>query len=48
MKKSLNNYIDSLVRRIINETIEEKADELVTKLNEGSKMTCEQCGGAGP
>ncbi|NBO23160.1 hypothetical protein EBU94_07485, partial [bacterium] len=44
MKKSLNKYIDSLVKKIINETIEEKADELVTKLTEGDKMVCEQCG----
>jgi hypothetical protein len=44
MKKSLNKYIDSLVKKIINETIEEKADELVTKLTESDKMVCDECG----
>jgi predicted nucleic acid-binding Zn ribbon protein len=44
MKKSLNKYIDSLVRKIINETIEERADELVTKLTESDNTVCEQCG----
>lgn len=45
MKKSLNNYINSLVDKIITETIEEKAEELVTKLREGDNVVCEQCGG---
>ena len=45
MKKSLNNYIDSLVKKIINETAEERAEEIISKLTEGDKMVCEQCGG---
>lgn len=45
MKKSLNNYIDSLVKKIINETAEERAEEIISKLTEGDKMMCEQCGG---
>ena len=44
MKKSLNNYINSLVKKIINETAEERAEEIISKLNEGDKMVCEQCG----
>jgi len=45
MKKSYNKYINSLVQKIINETIEERADELVTKLTEGDKVVCDECGG---
>jgi hypothetical protein len=48
MKKLNNTYIDSLVTKILNETIEERADELSEKLTsnteEGMGETCEQCG----
>jgi hypothetical protein len=44
MKNISNKHIDSLIKKIINETFEEKADELVSKLTEGDNMVCEQCG----
>jgi hypothetical protein len=48
MKKLNNTYIDSLVTKILNETIQERADELSEKLthsmDEGMGETCEQCG----
>jgi hypothetical protein len=44
MKKDYNKYVDSLVKKIINETIEDKAEELVSKLTEGDKMVCDECG----
>jgi len=49
MKKLNNTYIDSLVTKILNETIQERADELSEKITsnveEGMGETCEQCGG---
>lgn len=49
MKKLNNTYIDSLVTKILNETIQERADELSEKItsemDEGMGETCEQCGG---
>jgi hypothetical protein len=48
MKKLNNTYIDSLVTKILNETIQGRADELSEKLTsnieEGMGETCEQCG----
>ena len=44
MKKDYNKYVDALVKKIINETIEDKAEELVSKLTEGDKMVCSECG----
>ena len=48
MKKLNNTYIDSLVTKILNESIQERADELSEKLthgvDEGMGETCEQCG----
>ena len=51
--RTLKNYIDSVVNKVLTESLEEKADELVSKIKsevEESSMeegeTCEQCGGS--
>lgn len=48
--KNLKGNIDRLVSKIINETLEEKADDIVnrikSKMDEKSGDVCEQCGGS--
>jgi hypothetical protein len=41
MKKNNTTYLDNLVSKILSETLEEKADSLVSKIKGD---TCEQCG----
>jgi len=43
MKNISNKNIESLLKKILNETLEEKANELEAKLHEGEQV-CEQCG----
>jgi len=42
MKKLNTTYLDNLVSKILKETLEEKADSIVSKINGNM---CEQCGG---
>jgi hypothetical protein len=49
--KTLKNYIDSVVNKVLRESLEEKADEIIEKIKsnveESDEMegeTCEQCG----
>jgi hypothetical protein len=44
MKNISNKYIESLLKKILSETLEERANELEAKLHEGENV-CEQCGG---
>lgn len=43
MKNISNKNIESLLKKILSETLEERANELETKLHEGEQV-CEQCG----
>jgi|688.fasta_scaffold192128_2 hypothetical protein len=43
MKNISNKYIESLVKRVLSETLEDKINELETKLHEEENV-CEQCG----
>ena len=44
MKNISNKNIESLLKKILSETLEERANELEAKLHEGENV-CEQCGG---
>ena len=49
--KVLQNYIDSIVNKVLNESLEKKADEIVEKIKTNiqeidEEEVCEQCGGS--